>query len=96
MVHSSIGEDVPDKRGYPAHVVSYEERRPCYPILQGNLFLSHFRFIFGAHFFLDQKDLRTGQLILNTYSPSDYRLDNVGNENSQDWPQHGATVRCSQ
>jgi hypothetical protein len=62
VVHSIIGEVVPDKRGYPAHVVSYEERRPCHPILQGDFLKSYFRFIAEADFFLDQKDLRTGQI----------------------------------
>jgi hypothetical protein len=36
---STFIEGDPNKRGYPGHVVSHEERRPCHPVLQGELLL---------------------------------------------------------
>lgn len=52
---------VPDKRRHSSHVISHEERCPCHLVLPGE-FLSCVIFPVGADFFLDQKNLRIGQI----------------------------------
>lgn len=51
---------VPNRRGYPTHVMPHEEGCPCHPVLQGD-FLSSVTYSTEADLFLDQKMLRVGK-----------------------------------